>query len=133
MTTRDTSGDALAEALQGREGDVAFWMGRSRQCCPFANDGPERDTWLKKWDASAAEARTICLQHREPLLHQRTIRGAMANGVDCLSRVMRLAKLPPSLKLDVQNTRAGLEQALQYAPAGPLEAASSAIQSSGSG
>lgn len=115
MTTRDTSGEALAEAMQGCEGDIAFWIGRRLDQCPWANDGEERARWLRKWQSAAFEAREICLANRETLVQKRTIRGGIGGAIDCLSRVLRLAKLPPSLKLDVQNTRAALERALQYA------------------
>lgn len=121
--TADTSADEAQRIDEDLDGSIAYWRGRARDSCLYANDSPSRERWLAQFDAAATEARSVCLSNKEVLLASRTLRHAMTEGAASLQRVLNgLAKLPPGLKLDVQNSRRMLEQAIGMMSVAPGDA-----------
>ena len=102
------------------DGSLSFWDGQPLSACPYhAKGSPDRQRWEKMWLASAEESRRTLMENKNLLLEARTIRAALVQTIDMIARIPRqIAKIPPGLRMDLNNTRRLSESALLYVPGG---------------
>lgn len=115
--TRDTSSDAMAEALEMSNAISAAYRGIRRDQCPYPPGTREHRKWLAEYDAAIVEALSDLASSRGQVSSHRAQRVAMEEAARCLAACERTIKAT-ALRRRCQSSREALERLLNQSGGG---------------